>query len=428
MSSTKLDRLIFALVDCNNFYASCERVFNPSLIGKPIVILSNNDGCVVARSNEAKALGIPMGAPYFQYADQLKSHQVIVLSSNYTLYGQMSHRVMQTLEQFTPNLEIYSIDEAFLRLIDGPKLGPQASQIKQLVYQWTGIPVSIGIASTKTLAKVANRYAKKHLPHEGFFILDDENLKQQILNDLPVEDVWGIGHQISALLYRNGIRTAWELACMDDHWIKKNLSVVGLRTVWELRGTSCLTLEEAVPPKKSIICSRSFGAVVYQKAELTEALSSYVASAAERLRSQESLASFLEVFLNTSRFKDEEYYSNSAHVTLPIPTDYTPHLIHYAKYGLNRIYRDGFAYKKVGVMLGGIVSNKAVQQDLFVENNLPNQRHRILMQLMDEANAKYGKETIKLAAQGMTQSWKMRRSKCTSRFTTSWNDLLEIHI
>lgn len=428
MSSTKHDRLLFALVDCNNFYASCERVFNPSLKGKPIVVLSNNDGCVIARSNEAKALDIPMGAPYFKYADLFKNNRVVVLSSNYTLYGQMSHRVMQTLEQFSPDLEIYSIDEAFLRLVDETSINSYARQIKQTVYQWTGIPVSIGIAPTKTLAKVANRYAKKNLPHEGFFILDDDNLREKILGNLPVQDVWGIGHQISALLYRNGIRTAWELTCMDDNWIKKNLSVVGLRTVWELRGISCLSLEEAAPPKKTIICSRSFGAAVYQEADLAEALSTYVASAAERLRDQESLVSFLEVFLNTSRFKDEEYYGNSVHVTFPVPTDYTPFLIRYAKYGLNRIYRSGFAYKKVGVMLGGIVSNKAIQQDFFVENQVSDQRHRILMQIMDRANSKYGKDIIKLAAQGIKQPWKMKRRKCSDHFTTAWDDILKINI
>jgi len=427
MSSTKPDKLLFALVDCNNFYASCERVFNPSLIGKPIVVLSNNDGCAIARSNEAKALGIPMGAPYFQYQELFKKNKVVVFSSNYTLYGQMSHRVMQTLEQFTPDMEVYSIDEAFLRLAD-KEINSYARHIKQTVYQWTGIPVSIGVASTKTLAKVANRYAKKHRPQEGFFIINDDNLKEKILKDFAVQDVWGIGHQISALLHRNGIRTAWELANLDDHWIKKNLSVVGLRTVWELRGISCLALEEAAPPKKSIVCSRSFGSAVHSEEELAEALSSYVASAAERLRSQESLASFLDVFINTSRFKEEEYYGNSVHVTLPIPTDYTPNLIHYAKVGLRRIFKSGFAYKKVGVMLGGIVSNKAVQQDLFVCSKVPNPRHQVLMQLMDQTNAKYGKESLKIAAQGITQRWKAKRNQCTDHFTTSWDGLLQIKI
>lgn len=428
MSFIKPTKFFFALVDCNNFYASCERVFNPHLRGKSIVILSNNDGCVIARSNEAKELGIPMGAPYFQYADFIKKNGVIALSSNYTLYGQMSQRVMQTLETFTPDLEIYSIDEAFLSLTNVSTLDFQAQQIKQTVYQWTGIPVSIGVASTKTLAKTANRHAKKHHKKESFFILNDSEHQEKILKQFLVEDVWGIGHQTRVLLHQNGIRTAWDLACMDDSWIKKNLSVVGLRTVWELRGISCLHLEEVTLPKKSIVCSRSFGSNVYTKSDLAEALSSYVASAAERLRNQEGLASFLEIFLHTSRFKEDNYYSNSTYMNLHIPTDYTPSLIHYAKKGLNKIYRQGLAYKKIGVMLGGIVSNKTVQHDLFLENTISDPKKRVLMQLMDKTNAKYGKNKLKLAAQGITQSWKTKRNKCTNHFTTSWDDLLQINI
>ncbi len=378
---------------------------------------------MIARSNEAKALDIPMGAPYFQYKDIFKKQNVNVLSSNYTLYGQMSHRVMQTLEQFSPEIEVYSIDEAFMVIETVANL----SQMKQTVYQWTGIPVSIGVASTKTLAKVANRYAKKKVPYEGYFILNDA-IQEKILKDFPVEDVWGIGRQITTLLHRNGIRTAWELASADDHWIKKNLTVVGLRTVWELRGISCLSLEEAVPPKKSIICSRSFGKEVYHEADLAEALSTYVASAAERLRNQESITSYLDVFLNTCRFKEEGYYSQSVHMTMPIPTDYTPCLIQYAKQGLSRIFKKGFAYKKIGVMLGGIVSNKAVQQDFFAQTKVMDQRQKTLMQLIDATNAKYGKDALKFAAQGIDQTWKMKRSKCSSHFTTSWDALLQIKI
>lgn len=429
MSFTKPVKPLFCLIDCNNFYVSCERVFNPKLWKQPVVVLSNNDGCVIARSNEAKKLDIPMGAPFFKYKDLLERNRVAVFSSNYTLYGQMSQRVMQTLTYFTPDLEIYSIDEAFLQLSNQDSLIEKAHEIKKTVYQWTGIPVSVGIAPTKTLAKAANRYAKKNPSSEGIFILNDEETRETILKGLDVQDVWGIGHRISALLYKNGIRSAWDLVCTDDLWIKKNLSVVGLRTVWELRGISCLSLEQAVPPKKSIVCSRSFGREVYAEHELSEALSSYVASAAERLRSQQSLTSFLEVFLNTNRFKENNYYHQSMHIALPVPTDYTPHLIHYAKEGLKKIYRQGLGYKKVGVMFGGIVSNQAIQQNLFVrrdDNSL--KKHQILMQLMDDANAKYGKDTLKLAAQGVHPTWKMQRNKCTSHFTTSWEGLLKIDI
>lgn len=428
MLSTKPGSPLFGLIDCNNFYVSCERVFNPKLCNKPVVVLSNNDGCVVARSNEAKKLGIPMGAPFFQYKDLFLRHRVCVFSSNYTLYGQMSHRVMQTLEQFTPDLEIYSIDEAFLQFFQDSSLLAKTRQIKQTVHQWTGIPISIGIAPTKTLAKVANRHAKKNPSCEGAFILNDEKAREDILKDLEVQDVWGIGQQISALLRRNGIRSAWDLACADDQWVKKNLSVVGLRTVWELRGVSCLNLEMTVSPRKSIVCSRSFGREVFSETDLAEALSSYVASAAERLRNQESLTSFLEVFLNTNRFKEGSYYGQTVHITLPIPSDYTPNLIHYAKDGLKKIYKSGLAYKKIGVMLGGIVSNRAVQQNLFIKHSELDEKHRTLMQLMDKMNAKYGKETLKLAAQGIHPSWKMKRDKCTNHFTTRWDSLLQIKI
>lgn len=427
MSSTKLPKSLFALVDCNNFYVSCERVFNPYLWHKPVVILSNNDGCVIARSNEAKALGIPMGAPAFQYAELFKKNRVLVFSSNYALYGEMSYRVMQTLSQFTSDIEIYSIDEAFLQLNE-PHLYTYAKNIKQTVYQWTGIPTSIGIGPTKTLAKVANRYAKKHFPQEGVFILDNEKSQKEILSQFPVEDVWGIGRQISAFLFRHDMRTAWELANADDNWIKKNLSVVVLRTVWELRGISCLSLQEASSPKKSIVCSRSFGVEVKTEEGLAEALSTYAARAAEKLRQQESVATFLEVFLTTNRFKEGNAYNNAIQVVLPQPTDYTPQLIHYAKNALHQIFKDGFSYKKIGIMLGGLVSSKSFQRDLFFDKKVPEEKQRKLMELMDKTNAKYGKDTLKLAAQGITQPWKMQRNRCTNHFTTEWEDILTIKI
>jgi DNA polymerase V len=352
---------------------------------------------------------------------------VHIFSSNFALYGEMSARVMATLAQFTSEMEIYSIDEAFLELGESGTLNAEADHIRSVVNQWTGIPVSIGIAPTKTLAKAANRHAKKKCTEKGFFILKEEEIPL-LLKGMPVEDVWGVGSRLKERLAAKGIRTAWEYACMDDAWVKKNLSVVGLRTVWELRGIPCLSLEEAPEPKKSILCSRSFGVEVTTEEALGEALSNYVASAAERLRDQSSLASFLEVFAHTSRFKTDAYYSNRAHVTLPIPTDFTPSLMHYAKEGLKKIYREGFAYKKVGVMLGGIVSNEALQLDLFTDCKQTDVKKRSLMELMDKANAKYGRNTLKMASQGISQEWKSRRSKCTAHFTTSWDELLEIKI
>ncbi|MBA3722335.1 MAG: Y-family DNA polymerase [Parachlamydiaceae bacterium] len=430
MSSTKPSKPLFALVDCNNFYVSCERVFNPRIWNKPVVILSNNDGCVIARSNESKSLGIPMGAPAFQYAEIFKKHRVIVYSSNYALYGEMSQRVMQTLSQFAMDMEIYSIDEAFLHLNqeNESELDPYIRHIKQTVYQWTGIPVSIGVASTKTLAKIANRHAKKNFPKEGVYIFNDPNLQQEVLSNLPVEEVWGIGGQISATLKRKGIYTASELASADDVWLKKHLSVVVLRTAWELRGISCLSLQEAAPPKKSIVSSRSFGVEITEESDLAEALSTYAATAAEKLRNECGVASFLEVFLMTNRFKEGPSYANSIQITLPQPTDYTPLLIHYAKCGLNKIYKSGYSYKKIGIQLGGIQSNRTIQQDLFAGKNYSIEKQTKVMKLIDQTNAIYGKDTLKFAAQGIDQPWKMQRNKCTDHYTTSWDGLLKIKI
>lgn len=426
MLSTNHPKQFFALIDCNNFYVSCERVFDPSLWNKAVVILSNNDGCVIARSNEAKTLGIPMGAPAFQYESLFKKNNVQVLSSNYALYGEMSQRVMHTLSQFGTQMEVYSIDEAFLHLKDPSSAC--ASKIKNIVYQWTGIPISIGIALTKTLAKVANRYAKKYFTKKGFFILDEKKSYQEILDHLPVEDIWGIGRRITEWLRSYNIRTAWDLANAEDNWIKSNLSVVILRTVWELRGISCLSLQEAPSTKKSIVCSRSFGKEVITEWDLAEALSTYTARAAEKLREQESMAAFIEVFLMTNRFKEGPSYSKAIQTILPQPTDFTPHLIHYAKSALHRIFKEGFFYKKIGIMLGGLVSNRSLQKDLFFNSQVPEEKQHKLMRLMDEVNSKYGKDKLKVAAQGIEQPWKMRRNRCSGSFTTSWEDLLTIEI
>lgn len=426
MSSTKPNKSLFALLDCNNFYVSCERVFNPRLTGKPVVVLSNNDGCVIARSNEAKALGVPMGAPAFQCRDLFNRHNIISCSSNYALYGDMSHRVMQTLTQFTPDLQIYSIDEAFL-LMNGPTPA-DALKIRQTVLQWTGIPVSIGIASTKTLAKVANRHAKKKLPQQGVFILEEEKLIKEVLSDLPVEDVWGIGRQLTVKLRKHGIYTAWELAQAEETWIKKNFSVVVLRTVLELRGISCLSLSEAVPAKKSIICSRSFGRAVTELDELSEALASYTARAAEKLREQGSVASFIEVFLESKRSGEEWVYAPAVQMILAEPTDYTPLLIQKAKEGLSRIFRSGLAYKKNGVMLGGILPHRFFQPNLFAMHKTPVEKQRKLMELLDRTNARYGSGTLKFAAEGLLQPWKMKRDNSSPHFTTCWEDLLCVRI
>lgn len=427
MSSANSNKPLFALVDCNNFYVSCERVFDPRLWNKPVVILSNNDGCVIARSNEAKAVGIPMGAPAFQYRDLFRVHGIVVYSSNFPLYGDMSQRVMNVLAYFTPDMEIYSIDEAFLR-VEEPSLEGYAKQIKEKVYKWTGIPISIGIAPTKTLAKLANRYAKKNRLQEGYFLLIDADVQKKILAECDVEDIWGIGRKISAFLKKNDIYTALELAEADDVWIKKNLSVVVLRTVWELRGISCLTLEEVVEPKKSIASTRTFGNEIETEEDLSEAIAGFVSIASEKLREQESVASFLEVFIQTNRFKEGEIYGNSMQIKLPEGTDYTPTLIHHAKNGLHQIFREGFKYKRAGILLSDLTTKQCWQKDLFSPQKTSVDKQDKIMQLMDEINGHYGKDTLKLAAQGINPLWKSKKNHITSSFTTSWEGLLTIHM
>ena len=425
MSSTEPDKFQFALVDCNNFYVSCERVFDPSLKGQPVVVLSNNDGCVIARSQEAKQLGIAMGAPAFQCRALFRKESIQVFSSNYALYGDMSRRVMQTLERFAVNIQVYSIDEAFLRF-KSDNLQEDAKLIRSTVLQWTGIPVSLGIAPTKTLAKVANHCAKASL--EGIFVLVDEALQEAILRDLPVEKVWGIGRRISEFLKRQGITNAWQFCHADDIWIKKHLSVTGLRTAWELRGICCLELEEMPSTKKSIMSSKSFGKPLIHYEEIAEALASYTARAAEKMRQQGCLASFLEVFLITHSSHPKDTFSDAVQLILPQPTDYTPELIHRAKKCLRKLFLKGFIYKKTGILLGGFVPHDSFQPDLFVAQGNALQKRNELMKVFDEANRQFGRGKLKWAAEGTTQAWKMRQARCSAHFTTRWKDLLTIKI
>ncbi len=421
------NKKFYALIDCNNFFVSCERVFDSHLIKKPVVVLSSNDGCVIARSKEAKSLGIPMGAPAFEYANLFRNYNVKVLSSNFTLYADMSSRVMRTLERFSPDIQIYSIDEAFL-VLEGDNLASYCHEIKHTVLKHTGIPISIGIGSTMTLSKVANDIAKKDASCQSVFSLENLEIKEKVLDKLPVQDVWGIGRRIADFLHRQNIHTAGEFKNADDHWIRKNLSVVGLRMAWELRGISCLSFEETPPPKKTITCSRSFSRHITELEELLEAISTYTSRAAEKLRDQESLASHMNVFLMTNRHLDSPYYVNQVQLTLPQPSNYTPKLIHYAKEGLKRIFREGLQYKKTGLTLGGIVSIHAYQLDLFVEKNKLQEKEQVLMQLMDQLNHQYGRKIVKTAAEGIEQPWQSKREKCTPHYTTCWDDLLTIKI
>ncbi len=421
---------VFALVDCNNFYVSCERVFNPDLAGRPVVVLSNNDGCVIARSNEAKALGIKMGAPAFQCADVFKRHGVRVYSSNYTLYADMSCRVMDCLTTLASDMEVYSIDEAFL-LLNGlsGSLEEAASGIRRRVLKWTGIPVSLGVAPTKTLAKIANVSAKKNARHNGVLDLCHAADRDECLKQVEVEDVWGIGRRYALLLKSYGIRTAFDFSRLSTHWVESKMTVTGLQTLLEIQGRPCFTLEKHPSPNKSIISSRSFGRGVAVLDELKEAVACYVTRAAEKLRAQDSVCSVLTVFIQTSRFSEHQaLYSNSSSVSLPYPTDYTPLLINRAHAVLQEIFSRGHVYKKAGVMLSGIESSAARQLTLLAPSREKLSMQTRLSRIMDRINSRWGRGTLRPAACGSDQgrsreSWGMQRNRLSPRYTTSWSEL-----
>jgi DNA polymerase V len=417
----------FALTDCNNFYCSCERVFNPVLHGQPVVVLSNNDGCIVARSQEAKALNIKMGTPVFQIRELLSRHQVQVYSSNYTLYGDMSLRVMETLAQFTPRLEVYSIDEAFLDLsgFAGQDLTEYGQSIRQRVLQWTGIPVSVGIGSTKTLSKIANDIAKHS--GSGVFDLTTHNL-EAVLEAIAVEDIWGIGRNYGRALRSQGIETALQLREADLKWIKQRYNVVVQRIVYELREHSCLPLELVAPPRKSLMVSRSFGQPVTTLAHLKEArgyadtarVATYTSRAAEKLRQHRLMAGVMSVFAMTSRF-GETPYSDSMAVSLPVPTNDTAELLGYALRCGERLYQSGYEFIKAGVLMQQLVLIQQRQMNLFDDRD--RERYERLMLTMDQINAQFGAGTIRFAATGLQQPWKLKAARLSERYTTSWKEI-----
>ncbi|MBJ7449573.1 MAG: Y-family DNA polymerase [Parachlamydiales bacterium] len=419
MSFTEQNEL-FALVDCNNFYVSCERVFNPHLRNRPVVILSNNDGCIVARSQEAKDLGIPMGAPYFQWKEMIIRNRVITLSSNYTLYGDLSKRVMSTLSTFTDHMEIYSIDESFLQMPLDTK-EKDLYHIRNTTLQWTGIPTSVGLAPTKTLAKLASKLAKKT---GGIFSLTDSSTRDALLDKTSVEDIWGIGRQLHQFLMAKGIKTAKQLQSADDGWLKANLTVVGLRLAWELRGISCLPIEEVPAAKKAIMSSKSFGRDVYLLHELQEAIACYTATASEKLRSQDSVCSWIEVYLKEVIRDGGRVWRK--HIVLPKPTCDTSILIHFATSGLKQIYQPNVNYKKTGILLSGLVPEDNYQLDLFCPTTVKEEKKRHLLTLMDKSNAY--QEKLWMATQGTKRSWKMKCDKRTPSYTTSWDNILTVKI
>ena len=407
-----------ALADCNNFYVSCERVFDPRLRGKPVVVLSNNDGCVVARSNEVKALGIPMGAPVFELRSQIRDHNIQVYSSNYTLYGDLSRRVMQTMEQFTPDVEVYSIDEAFLGL--SGDVEAIAGQLRQTVQQWTGIPVSVGVATTKTLAKVANHIAKKST---GVCVLDAPST---VLADLPVGEIWGIGHRLSDRLHRQGVETALQLRDVDLSWIRQQMGIVGVRLVQELRGIPCLPLELCPAPRKSCCVSRSFGRPVTAIADLKEAVATYGARAAAKVRRDGLTAGVVTVFITTNRFQpDEPQYANSAVVQLPQPANDTLTLVHAALRAVEWLYRPGYQYKKAGVLLTELGPAPLVQGDLF-SDPAQQKKRGALMRTVDSLNQQFGAGTVFCAAEGVKKDWQMRARLRSPGYTTRWGELLVV--
>lgn len=415
-----------ALVDCNNFYASCERVFNPKLWGVPVVVLSNNDGMIVARSNEAKALGIKMGEPLFKVQNLVKKYGVKVFSSNYVLYGDMSCRVMNCLSQYSPDVEIYSIDEAFLNLkgFESRNLVKYGTDLRNTVKQWTGIPVSIGIAKTKTLAKLANHIAKKDPKFKGVLNIYYEDDVNEFLKRTEVSDIWGVGRQYTKLLNNHNIKTAYDFIQLDDNWIKKKMTVMGLRTAMELRGIPCITLETSPSPKKAIISSRSFSKLTSNKQDIRESVAFFTSIAAQKLRKQRSAASLITVFLRTNPFKDVPQYHNGVLVQLPLPTDSTSEMISYAMKGVEQIFREGFQYQKVGVMLAGIVPRDRNQYILFDRED--RERLDIINDVIDEINKEMGAWTISFAATGTNRNWKTRADMKSPRYTTNWEELLKV--
>lgn len=432
-SGTVANQQIFALVDVNNFYVSCERVFNPHLDNRPVVVLSNNDGCAVARSNEVKALGVKMGTPWFELKDLADKHHIVALSSNYCLYADMSSRVVSILRDYSPNMEVYSIDESFLSLNGLASLWPSfafmGQSVRQRILQWTGLPVCVGVGSSKTLAKLANHMAKKNSRFNG--VCDLASMPQAeidaLLAGIEVGEVWGVGRRIKAHLQSAGIRTVKDLRDAPLTWLRSRFGVVMERTGNELRGISCLDLEEIAPPKKQIIASRSFGQPVHALPDLSEAVASHVSRAAEKLRGQDGICNAIHIFIHTNPFREQDpQYSNSIVIPLANASADTRLLVRAALFGLKKIYRPGYIYKKTGVMLMGIGEAQVAQGSLLLEHGA-GQRSESLMKAMDALNRRYGRHTVSVFASAAPKSWAMRRENMSPCYTTRWSDVPVAH-
>lgn len=420
---------MYALVDANNFYCSCERVFNPKLEGRPVIVLSNNDGCAIARNEEAKKLGIVMGTPGFMLQDDIKKHHIAVFSSNYTLYGDMSERVMQTLSRFCSRMEIYSIDEAYLDLHDMPHhdLLELGMHMRKTVKKNTGIPVSVGIGPTKTLAKMANRYTKKKYKDIGVFWAATPALIEDMLANTAVEDICGIGHSYAKFLQGHGFKTALDFSRAPEEWVRINMSVVGQRLLNELRGIPAIAWEFEPPAKKNITHSRSFGYLLQRKEDIAEALANYAANVAEKLRAQKTHARELIIFIQTNPHRIERpQYMRSINLQLATASNSTADLIKYAIRGLDLIFQPGYEYMKAGIIASDLMTEKVMQQSLF--DDALQTKNKQLMQAMDKVNKTIGKEVVRMAVQGFKKAYRLRADHLSPRYTTRLSDLLKVRI
>jgi DNA polymerase V len=414
---------MYALVDCNNFYVSCERVFDSRLEGKPVIVLSNNDGCAISRSNEAKALGIAMGANFFEIEHLVEKHDIYVYSTNFTLYADMSMRVKGLLSQFCPDVEDYSIDESFLHFagFEHFDLKEYCANIAHTIKQGTGIPVSIGVAPTKTLAKVANKYAKKYKAYKGVCFIDSEEKRIKALQNHEIGDVWGVGRQHTKRLTAMGVRTAYDFTQLPQAWVRKHMTVVGERTWNELLGVPCIKMETEQLPKQTIMVSRSFGKMIGDENVIRGAVSTYLAMAAAKLRKQKSCSGSLLVFIDTNPFREDlAQYSRHIVIKLPVATGSTPEMLHYALDGLKKIYRSEFLYKKAGVMLMDICSADTVQRSLF--DTVDRKKHQKLMEVLDGINERYGRNTVKYACMGDGRAWRIKQERLSPCYTTRMSD------
>jgi len=417
-----------ALVDCNSFYVSCERLFNPSINKKPVVVLSSNDGCVISRSTEAKTLGIKMSEPYFKVKKIVKENDVRIFSTNFALYGDISRRVMKTLRQFSPQMEIYSIDEAFLNLssVKNENLLEHAYKIRKTILKWTGIPTSIGVASTKTLSKAANYIAKKE--KSGVIDLINSKKTDELLSEIKINDVWGVGKQLTKFYIKNGINTAYDLKKTHNGWVKKNTNVFGSRTAMELRGFPCISLEPQEEKRKNCCVSRSFGRKVTKLEELSEAVTTHCLNAAEKIRLNKQTVKKITVFIRTSPFQiGNNYYANSKDVDLPIRTNDSIMLIKQALIALKSIYKKGYRYQKTGIIFSNLKDSDIYKKNLFSEINNDEKRIK-LMQAIDHTNTRYGRNSLSIAQAGLKKKWNVKKQHASKIDTSCFNFLPTVKI